>query len=452
MSIFLIKLIQFFVSLSLLVMIHEFGHYIAARIFKIRVEKFYIFFNPWFTPYKKKIGETEYGVGWLPLGGYVSLSGMIDESMNVEQMKQEPQPWEFRTKPAWQRLIVMLAGVIMNVILAMIIYAGILFTWGETYLHNDNAVHGYAFNDAGKELGFQDGDRILAIDGQSVGDAQEIGYNLLVADDERTVTVVRDRHDTLDVVIPLEKLVAMREGGGYKGMYSPVQAPMIVANVTSESAIAAGYMPGDQIIGVGDEELRSGELIRAELAEYKGQEVNVTVARIQADSLGHESSQHVVIPTAVNDEGMIGLELQPVEDVCLTRVEYGFFESIPAGIKMAGNEIASYWEQLKMIVNPDTKLYKEVGGFLSIGGVFPDTWDWQSFWRITALISIMLAVMNLLPIPGLDGGHALFTLWEIITRRKPSDKFMEIMQWIGLALLLMLLVYANGNDIIKLFS
>ena len=217
-------------------------------------------------------------------------------------------------------------------------------------------------------------------------------------------------------------------------------------------SIAAGYMPGDQIIGVGDEELRSGELIRAELAEYKGQEVNVTVARIQADSLGHESSQHVVIPTAVNDEGMIGLELQPVEDVCLTRVEYGFFESIPAGIKMAGNEIASYWEQLKMIVNPDTKLYKEVGGFLSIGGVFPDTWDWQSFWRITALISIMLAVMNLLPIPGLDGGHALFTLWEIITRRKPSDKFMEIMQWIGLALLLMLLVYANGNDIIKLFS
>ena len=452
MSIFLIKLIQFFMSLSLLVMIHEFGHYISARIFKIRVEKFYIFFNPWFTPYKKKIGETEYGVGWLPLGGYVSLSGMIDESMNVEQMKQEPQPWEFRTKPAWQRLIVMLAGVFMNVVLAMLIYAGILFTWGETYLHNDNVVHGYAFNDAGKELGFENGDRILAIDGQSVGDAQEIGYNLLVADQERTVTVVRDRHDTLDIVIPLEKLVAMRENGSYKGMYSPIEMPMIVSKVTSESAVEAGYMPGDQIIAVSDKELRSGELIRNELAGYKGVEVDVTVARIETDSLGKECVQHVVIPTTINDEGMIGLELQPVENVVPTHVEYGFFESIPAGVKQAGKEIASYWEQLKMIVNPDTKLYKEVGGFLSIGGVFPETWDWYSFWHITAIISIMLAVMNLLPIPGLDGGHALFTLWEIITRRKPSDKFMEIMQWIGLAILLLLLVYANGNDIIKLFS
>lgn len=451
MSVILIKVIQFFVSLSLLVMIHEFGHYIAARIFKIRVEKFYIFFNPWFTLYKKKIGETEYGVGWLPLGGYVSLAGMIDESMNTEQMKLPPQPWEFRTKPAWQRLIVMVAGVFMNVVLAMIIYSGMLFTWGESYLHNDSAVHGYAFSDAGKELGFKDRDRILSIDGEKIGDAQEIGYNLLIADEDRTVELVRDR-DTIRMDIPLAKLVAMRESGNYKGMYSPIVSPLIVEKPTFDSAVEAGYQRGDQIVAVGEKRLYSGELIRTELMEHKGESVDITVLRYQADSLGKMAATEVVIPTAIDGEGHIGVELQPVEDVKPTHKEYGFFESIPAGIKMAGQEIASYWEQLKMIVNPDTKLYKEVGGFLSIGGVFPDTWDWYSFWRITALISIMLAVMNLLPIPGLDGGHALFTLWELITRRKPSDKFMEIMQWIGLFILFALLIYANGNDIIKLFS
>lgn len=451
MSVILIKVIQFFVSLSLLVMIHEFGHYIAARIFKIRVEKFYIFFNPWFTLYKKKIGETEYGVGWLPLGGYVSLAGMIDESMNTEQMKLPPQPWEFRTKPAWQRLIVMVAGVFMNVVLAMIIYSGMLFTWGESYLHNDSAVHGYAFSDAGKELGFKDRDRILSIDGEKIGDAQEIGYNLLIADEDRTVELVRDR-DTIRMDIPLAKLVAMRESGNYKGMYSPIVSPLIVEKPTFDSAVEAGYQRGDQIVAVGDKRLYSGELIRTELMEHKGESVDITVLRYEADSLGKMAATEVVIPTAIDGDGRIGVELQSVEDVKPTHKEYGFFESIPAGIKMAGQEIASYWEQLKMIVNPDTKLYKEVGGFLSIGGVFPDTWDWYSFWRITALISIMLAVMNLLPIPGLDGGHALFTLWELITRRKPSDKFMEIMQWIGLFILFALLIYANGNDIIKLFS
>lgn len=451
MSVILIKVIQFFVSLSLLVMIHEFGHYIAARIFKIRVEKFYIFFNPWFTLYKKKIGETEYGVGWLPLGGYVSLAGMIDESMNTEQMKLPPQPWEFRTKPAWQRLIVMVAGVFMNVVLAMIIYSGMLFTWGESYLHNDSAVHGYAFSDAGKALGFKDRDRILSIDGEKIGDAQEIGYNLLIADEDRTVELVRDR-DTIRMDIPLAKLVAMRESGNYKGMYSPIVSPLIVEKPTFDSAVEAGYQRGDQIVAVGDKRLYSGELIRTELMEHKGKSVDITVLRYEADSLGKMAATEVVIPTAIDDKGRIGVELQPVEDVKPTHKEYGFFESIPAGIKMAGQEIASYWEQLKMIVNPDTKLYKEVGGFLSIGGVFPDAWDWYSFWRITALISIMLAVMNLLPIPGLDGGHALFTLWELITRRKPSDKFMEIMQWIGLFILFALLIYANGNDIIKLFS
>ena len=451
MSVILIKVIQFFVSLSLLVMIHEFGHYIAARIFKIRVEKFYLFFNPWFSIYKRKIGDTTYGVGWLPLGGYVSLSGMIDESMNVEQMKQKPQPWEFRTKPAWQRLIVMLAGVFMNVILAMFIYACMLFTWGEEYLDNNNVKYGYEFSAAGEELGFEDGDRIVSIDGKQIVNANNIGTQLLIADNDRNVEIIR-HGEVMTLSIPLDKLVDMRESESYRGLYNPIVAPLIVDSASTESASMAGFRRGDQIVGVGDKAIYSGELIRDELANYKDQDVDIVVLRYQTDSLGQRLAMRETLTTHINSEGQIGVALQPVEEIKLTHIEYGFFESIPAGIKLAGKEIASYWNQLKMIVNPDTKLYKEVGGFLSIGGVFPDTWDWRDFWRITALISIMLAVMNLLPIPGLDGGHALFTIWEIITRRKPSDKFMEVMQWIGLILLFALLIYANGNDIFKLFK
>ena len=451
MSVILIKVLQFFVSLSLLVMIHEFGHYIAARIFKIRVEKFYLFFNPWFSLYKRKIGDTTYGVGWLPLGGYVSLSGMIDESMNTEQMKQAPQPWEFRTKPAWQRLIVMLAGVFMNVVLAMFIYAGILFTWGEKYLDNANVKYGYEFSAAGEELGFEDGDRIVSIDGEKIVDANNIGRMLLISDGDRKVDIIR-HGEPMNLTIPLNKLVAMRENESYKGLYAPIVAPFIVDSTTTESAALAGFRSGDQIVAVGDKELYSGKLIREELANYKDREANIVVLRYQTDELGKKIAVRDTLTTTIDNEGLIGIYLQEPEYVGETHIEYGFFESIPAGIQLAGKEIASYWNQLKMIVNPDTKLYKEVGGFLSIGGVFPDTWDWQNFWSITALISIMLAVMNLLPIPGLDGGHALFTLWEIITRRKPSDKFMEVMQWIGLFLLFALLIYANGNDILKLFS
>lgn len=450
MSVILIKILQFVVSLSLLVMIHEFGHYIAARIFKIRVEKFYIFFNPWFTLYKRKIGNTEYGIGWLPLGGYVSLAGMIDESMNLEQMKQEPQPWEFRTKPAWQRLIVMLAGVMMNVILAIVIYSGMLYAWGESYYLNDNMINGYAFNEEGHKLGFEDGDRILSIDGKHIGKVNEIGSMLLIADATRHVEVLR-AGDTVEFDIPLERLVAMRESGGYKGLYQEY-APFIVENVISESAIAAGYLPGDRIVAIDNQKVANFVEGMNQLSTIKNRSVNIEVERIMTDSLGVSSKQLVTLYTPIGEDSRIGIERANITPAEITHVEYGFFESIPAGIQRAGNEISSYWDQLKMIVNPDTKLYKEVGGFIAIGNVFPEAWDWQSFWSITALISIMLAVMNLLPIPGLDGGHALFTLWEIITRRKPSDKFMEIMQWIGLALLLALLVYANGNDILKLFN
>ena len=439
METILIKAVQFFASLSLLVLIHEFGHYITARIFKIRVEKFYIFFNPWFTLYKRKFGETEYGIGWLPLGGYVSLSGMIDESMNLEQMKQEPQPWEFRTKPAWQRLIVMLAGIMMNILFAMGIYTGMLYTWGEQYYHNDDIVSGFAYNESAKNLGFEDGDRIVSIDGEEIGDINNIRKRLIIADEDRTVTIERGGKQQ-DITIPLESLVAMREDGSVIDFYQII-VPFVVDEVVSDSAKESGLSVGDEVISIGDKTIMDFPEGREILAEYKGRNADITILRNGCDTLS--------LSVPINEEAQIGVRVKLIEP---RTAEYGFFESIPAGIKRGGEELASYWQQLKMIVNPDTKSYKEVGGFIAIGSIFPEEWNWRSFWSLTAFISIALAIMNLLPIPGLDGGHALFTLWEIITRRKPSEKFLEIMQYIGLGLLLILLVYANGNDIIKLFK
>lgn len=438
MEAILIKALQFFTSLSLLVMIHEFGHYITARIFKIRVEKFYIFFNPWFSLYKRKIGETEYGIGWLPLGGYVSLAGMIDESMDLEQMKQEPQPWEFRTKPAWQRLIVMLAGITMNVLLAMGIYSAMLYTWGENYYHNDDMVYGYSFNEAGESLGFVDGDKIISIDGEAIGNVREIDKKLIIADDNRSIVVERGG-EQVTLTLPLEELVAMRENGSIIGFYQPI-IPFIIEEVVMDSAKDSGLLANDEIIAIDDTHVDDFFTGKELLAKAAGRNAEIDIVRNATDTLR--------LTAPINAEGQIGVN---VKMIAPRSVEYGLFESIPAGIRRTGSEIASYWDQLKMIVNPKTKSYKEVGGFIAIGNIFPSEWNWQSFWSLTALLSVILAIMNILPIPGLDGGHALFTLWEIITRRKPSDKFLEVMQYIGLGLLLLLLVYANGSDIVKLF-
>ena len=439
MEVILIKTLQFFASLSLLIIIHEFGHYITARMFKIRVEKFYLFFNPWFTIYKRKWGETEYGIGWLPLGGYVSLAGMIDESMNLEQMKQEPQPWEFRSKPAWQRLIVMLAGIFMNVILAMFLYSMIMFTWGESYYHNDDVVYGYNFSERGEGYGFQDGDKIVSIDGQSIDNINYIREMLIVANDDRTVTVSHDGEQR-DIVIPLSELVAMREDGSIMELMH-INMPFVIDEVATDSARDAGIEVGDKVIAV--DGIPAADFLQAkEMLEARANStVAITAIRGVSDT--------ITFNVPLDESGRMGVLTRGI--VPRTR-EYGFFESIPAGISLAGDKIASYWQQLKMIFNPETKSYKEVGGFIAIGSIFPDTWNWYSFWSLTAFLSVVLAVMNILPIPGLDGGHALFTLWEIITRRKPSEKFLEIMQYIGFGLLILLLVYANANDIIRLFN
>lgn len=435
-----IKVLQFFMSLSLLVGIHEFGHFIMARVFKIRVEKFYIFFDPWFSLFKWKRGETEYGVGWLPLGGYVKIAGMIDESMDLEQMKAPVQPWEFRAKPAWQRFLVMIAGVVMNVLMALIIYTGIRYTHGESYLANDDIKWGYEFNEAGKKLGFADGDKIVAIDGEKIVDVAEIRSKLLLTEEGRTVEIIRDGQSQ-NLEISFEALLDMRRNRGFEDLYVP-RIPFIVDSISFASAATAGLQVGDEVVVFnGQQNLGATQISSLLKEEYKNDTVNLVVTR---------AGERVELSVPVNEEGRIGVVMKG--DVFQPRTKtYNLLQAIPAGVKLVGETIADYWEQLKLIFQPKTKMYEELGGFISIGQIFPSQWDWLRFWSMTAFLSIMLAVLNILPIPGLDGGHALFTLWEMITGRKASDKFLEVMQYIGFIILLALVIYANGNDIYKLF-
>ena len=433
-----IKILQFFLCFTILVGIHELGHFFMARIFHIRVEKFYIFFDPWFSLFKFRHKDTEYGLGWLPLGGYVKIAGMIDESMDKEQMKQAPKPDEFRAKPAWQRFLVMIAGVVMNVLLAIVIYCGICYTWGDTYLANEDARWGYDFNEAGHELGFRDGDRILAIDGQPVEKIQDIVTALLITEGDRQVRVLRDGAET-DLTLPLDDLIAMRQKKGYEGFLT-LRYPFIVDSMTSQAAVAA-LRPGDEIRAV-------DELRNAEFPEYQKYIASKAGDSVHLEVLRGENTLQIALP--VSDEGLIGVVSR--SGIYTPRTQkYTFWESIPAGIHRTGEMLSSYWEQLKLIVQPKTKMYEELGGFIAIGSIFPSEWNWQDFWIKTAFLSIILAVMNIIPIPGLDGGHAIFTFWEMITRRKVSEKVLETAQYVGMFILLMLLLYANGNDIYRFF-
>ena len=434
----LIKIVQFFMAFTLIVGIHEFGHFIMARLFGIRVEKFYILFNPWFSLFKFKHGDTEYGLGWLPLGGYVKIAGMIDESMDTEQMQQPVKPDEFRAKPAWQRFLVMIAGVVMNILLAVAIFCGIGWAWGESYFDNADARWGYNFSEAGHELGFEDGDRFVAIDGEQVGDINGVVNALLLTSEGRTVTVERDGiEETFD--IPFDKLLDMRHSEGYRNLFT-LRQPVIVDSLTERAAVS-GLLRGDEIV------VADGEDVRGDFARFTelldGRRDSTVLLTVVRDGATEQ------IEAAVGDDGRIGFTLaNPYSP--RTRY-YTLLQSIPAGVKRTGRMIASYWQQLKLIFQPKSKMYEELGGFLSIGSIFPSEWDWADFWFKTAFLSVILAVMNIIPIPGLDGGHALFTLWEMITGRRPSDKFLEVMQYIGLGLLLILLVYANGNDVYRFF-
>lgn len=435
-----IKVLQFFMSLSLLVAIHEFGHFIMARVFKIRVEKFYIFFDPWFSLFKWKRGDTEYGVGWLPLGGYVKIAGMIDESMDLEQMQAPVQPYEFRAKPAWQRFMVMIAGVVMNILLAMMIYTGIRYAYGESYMANEDVKWGYVFNESAERMGFRDGDKFVSVDGEAIDDVNEVRSKLLLTKEDRHIVVDR-AGEQVAFTIPFEQMLEMRRNREYEDLYA-LRLPFFIDSLASASAIDAGLQVGDQVVALNGEETIGVQEITDKLQQHKSDTVTLTVLRSGV-------ANELVVP--INEEGKMGVMFKG--DVFQPRTRtFTFFEAIPAGVGLAFDTVADYWQQLKLIFQPKTKMYEELGGFIAIGNIFPSEWDWLRFWTMTAFLSVILAVMNILPIPGLDGGHALFTLWEMITGRKPSDKFLEVMQYIGFAILFALLIYANGNDIYRLFT
>jgi regulator of sigma E protease len=435
----LIKAGQFFLSLSILVILHELGHFFFAKLFKTRVEKFYLFFNPWFSLFKFKRGETEYGIGWLPLGGYVKISGMIDESMDKEQLKQPPQPYEFRSKPAWQRLFIMIGGVLVNVVLALFIYSAVLYTWGEDYLPTKNLKYGVTCDSLALELGFRNGDKILYVGGKEIENFQQIAHDVLL-NENREVTILRDS-DTLKINISEDYLPKLVKN---PIIFFP-RIPFIIDDIKAgEPAEKAGFAKGDRLIALNGQSAQFFDEFKSEMQKSKGKTVKVTVERN-----GNPVDLNVDVP----ETGIIGV--YPVADLArffeLRHKEYSLLRSIPAGVKKGVATISSYLKQLKLIFSPKTKAYESVGGFITIGKIFPSTWDWQAFWSLTAFLSIILAIMNILPIPALDGGHVMFLLYEIITGRKPGDKFLEYAQLVGMAILLALLLYANINDIVKLF-
>jgi regulator of sigma E protease len=434
---------QLILSLSILVVMHELGHFIPAKIFKCRVEKFYLFFDPWFSLFKKKIGETVYGIGWLPLGGYVKIAGMVDESMDKEQMKMPAQPWEFRSKPAWQRLIIMIGGVTVNVLLAFFIYAMILFTWGETKLPMKNLSDGiWAIDSINHEIGLQTGDKIVAVNGEPVRYFEDLNAQFLLGE---TITIDRNGEQK-KITIPENFIEQIVEKGKRSALVLP-RIPVIVGEVSDSSyAKRAGLKEKDVIKGIDDKDIKYFDEIKPMLAGRGGDTVAITVSRDGKD---------VKINTVLSKDASIGFypilpgmdDLERMNVYQFDKKEYGFFESFPAGVSKAVDKLKFYVQQFKKILNPKTGAYKGIGGFKSMGSIFPKyEWNWEAFWNITAFFSIVLAFMNLLPIPALDGGHVVFTLYEMITRRKPSEKFLEYAQIVGMVLLLGLIVYANAND------
>lgn len=437
----LIKILQFILSLSILVVIHEFGHFTLAKLFKTRVEKFYIFFNPWFSLFKYKKGETEYGIGWLPLGGYVKIAGMIDESMDKEQMKLPPQPWEFRSKTSWQRLLIMTGGVIFNFISAMLIFIFVLFAWGETYLPTNNVKYGIVTDSVGYAIGLRNGDKILSVDNHHIENFHEISPDIIL-NNRKTIQVLRDTA-VLNIAIPREYVPKMLKGKGQIDYRIPF-GPYVIESFGKKSpAKTAGVHLKDQLLGIDNNKFTYYDQFQKYLASNKSHAVVLNLLR---DGQPKDVS---VVPDSLGALG-IGRTVSLSQIFDLKTLKYGFFQSFPAGIEKGFKTITDYLKQFKLIFSKRTKGYESLGGFITIGSIFPGVWDWQRFWELTAFLSIILAVMNILPIPALDGGHVLFLLFEVITGKKPSDKFLEYAQIAGMILLLALLLYANGNDVLRL--
>lgn len=435
----LVKAAQLILSLSILVMVHEMGHYFFARLFKTRVEKFYLFFNPWFSIFKKKVGDTEYGLGWLPLGGYVKISGMIDESMDKEQMKQPPQPYEFRTKKTWQRLLIMLGGILVNIVFAFLVYSMVLYTWGEEYLPNKEAKYGIMVTQTGKDLGLMNGDKIVSVDGRPVENFRKIAHDIIV--NKAEFIEVERNGETKKVYVPDNIWSDLINDPGFV----EVRIPFIVTEFEKESAgQKAGILIGDKIIGFNDQPVTFFDEVKENLSKSKNKDAFLTLLR---------GKDTVEVNVKVPESGRLGI--RPEGDLSkfftMKKTEYGFFASFPAGVSKTFSMLDSYIKQFKLLFSPETKAYENMGGFIKIGSLFPSEWDWFAFWTMTAFLSIILAFMNLLPIPALDGGHVLFLLFEIVTGRKPSDKFLEYAQIAGMVIIFGLLIWANGNDIIGLF-
>lgn len=448
-----IQVSQFIAALSLLIILHEAGHFFFAKLFKTRVEKFYLFFDflfPFsnvlpFSLFKKTKGETTYGIGWFPLGGYVKISGMVDESMDKEQMDKPPEPWEFRSKPAWQRLLIMLGGIIVNVLLAFIIYAFVLFTWGQKKLPLSE-VPGISIVDSlAYNLGFEDGDQIVSVNGKKLTYYDEVMPEMIYA---KTVIVNR-KGENKTLVLPENFIEQLIDNKGRQLFFLPL--PSIIDETQKGSeAEKIGLKHKDQLIAINDIPTPQHKDVREALKENKSKDIQLTVLRGDAK---------INLTAHVSDSGTIGyaamVSLDDLEKMGIYQFEteeFGFFESFPAGVRLGIDKLNFYVQQFKLILNPKTGAYKGLGGFDSIRKIYPQEWDWQHFWSVTAFLSLILAFMNLLPIPGLDGGYVVFTLFEMITGRKVSDKVMEVATTVGLVLLLILMLYANGMDVVRIFQ
>ncbi|MBR9922683.1 MAG: RIP metalloprotease RseP [Bacteroidetes bacterium] len=439
---YVIMIGQLMLSLSFLIILHEMGHFLPAKLFGTRVEKFYLFFDAWFSLFKVKKGETEYGIGWLPLGGYVKISGMIDESMDTEQMKQPPQPWEFRSKPAWQRLIIMLGGVTVNFILGFLIFGMVLFTWGEKYLPAENATFGIHADSLGQELGLQNGDHIISIGGEPFDKFNDRHLvRAIVIDGVDQMTVRRQGGQT---TIPIDKKF-VGELASYKNKNQPLfveRVPFVVGRVVKDSpAEEAGFMVDDSLISVNGVTFQYFDQFLNYLKNRQEEKVMVSLYR---------EGQQMEISATTTDDGKLGLA--PYDGrrfFDYETQEYSIAEALPAGVVKGVTFLSDQLKAFRKMLSNEIPASESLGGFASIGSMFGTTWDWYRFWYMTAVLSLILAFMNLLPIPALDGGHVMFLLYEMVTGRKPSDKFMEYATMVGFILILALMLYANGLDVIR---
>ena len=445
----IVKIGQFLLSLSILVVLHELGHFAFAKLFRTRVEKFYMFFDAGFSLFKFKKGDTEYGIGWLPLGGYVKISGMIDESMDKEQMKLPPEPHEFRSKPAYQRLLIMVGGVLVNFILAFVIYIAVLYTWGEQYLPAENVKYGVVCDSLAESIGLQDGDKIIALDNQKVERFSQIVPDILLNSPKSIQFLRNDKQ--LSVDIPSSFVPALLEKSSKSFSLSPVfdvrypYSAISIGSILEESpAEIAGIKSGDKIVSLDSVHFEYYDQLQDCLLANKGKTV---VAKLDRDG------KEVLVNITVGEDGKAGFYPAMESGIFeYATLKYSFVESIPAGFNKGIDKLGSYLKQFKLIFSSETKAYKSIGGFGTIANIFPGVWNWHDFWNLTAFLSIILAIMNILPIPALDGGHVMFLMYEIITGRKPGDKFMEYAQITGMVLLFGLLIFANGNDLVKWIS